>query len=145
MKQYILLITTVLISTFAFSQNQERLSVHYFDISENLEAEFMEFNKKMNQEIENAGFGKNFYKIYKVKSDDEAKTYRYFQISSYTSDKHYEMTHDISENYNEMIEESPEYENFSEDEDTNNFQLVDTVDLSSKFSELSDYLEDYTS
>ena len=27
----------------------------------------------------------------------------------------------------------------------NNFQLVDTVDLSSKFSELSDYLEDYTS
>jgi len=104
MKQYILLITTVLISTFAFSQNQERLSVHYFDIPENLEAEFMEFNKKMNQEIENAGFGKNFYKIYKVKSDDEARTYRYFQISSYTSDKHYEMTHNIGENYNKMIE-----------------------------------------
>ena len=47
--------------------------------------------------------------------------------------------------YNEMIELSDEYENFSEDEDNNNFQLVDTVDLSSKFSELSDYLEDYTS
>jgi len=47
--------------------------------------------------------------------------------------------------YNEMIELSDEYENFSEDEDANNFQLVDTVDLSSKFSELSDYLEDYTS
>ena len=46
--------------------------------------------------------------------------------------------------YNEMIELSDEYENFSEDEDNNNFQLVDTVDLSSKFSELSDYLEDYT-
>ena len=46
--------------------------------------------------------------------------------------------------YNEMIELSDEYENFSEDEDTNNFILVDTVDLSSKFSELSDYLEDYT-
>ena len=46
--------------------------------------------------------------------------------------------------YNEMIELSDEYENFSEDEDANNFQLVDTVDLSSKFSELSDYLEDYT-
>ena len=46
--------------------------------------------------------------------------------------------------YNEMIELSDEYENFSEDEDTNNFQLVDTVDLSSKFSELSDYLEDYS-
>ena len=47
--------------------------------------------------------------------------------------------------YNEMIELSDEYENFSEDEDANNFQLVDTVDLSSKFSELSDYLEDYSS
>ena len=47
--------------------------------------------------------------------------------------------------YNEKIELSDEYENFSEDEDNNNFQLVDTVDLSSKFSELSDYLEDYTS
>ena len=46
--------------------------------------------------------------------------------------------------YNEMIELSDEYENFSQDEDVNNFQLVDTVDLSSKFSELSDYLEDYT-
>jgi hypothetical protein len=46
--------------------------------------------------------------------------------------------------YNEMIELSDEYENFSQDEDANNFILVDTVDLSSKFSELSDYLEDYT-
>jgi len=45
--------------------------------------------------------------------------------------------------YNEMIEESPEYENFSADEDANNFILVDTVDLSSKFSDLSDYIEDY--
>ena len=47
--------------------------------------------------------------------------------------------------YNEMIELSDEYENFSEDEDANEFTLVDTVDLSSKFSELSDYLDDYTS
>ena len=51
----------------------------------------------------------------------------------------------LIEDYNEKVEESDEYENFSEDEDANNFQLVDTVDLSSKFSELSDYLEDYTS
>ena len=50
----------------------------------------------------------------------------------------------LIENYNEKIELSDEYENFSEDEDANNFQIVDTVDLSSKFSELSDYLEDYT-
>ena len=47
--------------------------------------------------------------------------------------------------YNEKIELSDEYENFSEDEDNNNFQLVDTVDLHSKFDELSDYLDDYTS
>ena len=47
--------------------------------------------------------------------------------------------------YNEMIELSDEYENFSQDEDANEFMLVDTVDLSSKFSDLSDYLEDYSS
>ena len=51
----------------------------------------------------------------------------------------------LIEDYNEMIEESDEYENFSQNEDENEFQLVDTVDLSSKFSELSDYLEDYSS
>ena len=50
----------------------------------------------------------------------------------------------LIENYNEKIELSDEYENFSENENENEFQLVDTVDLSSKFSELSDYLEDYT-
>ena len=51
----------------------------------------------------------------------------------------------LIEDYNEKIELSDEYENFSENEDTNEFMLVDTVDLSSKFSDLSDYLEDYTS
>ena len=49
----------------------------------------------------------------------------------------------LIEDYNEMIEESPEYENFSEDEDANNFILVDTVDLHGKFDELNDYIEDY--
>ena len=105
MKKYILIVTAVLISNFVFSQNQERLSVHYFDIPKNMEGEFMKFNKKMNLLIENAGFGKNFYKIYKVKADDEAKIYQYFQISSYTSDKHYEMTHNISEEYNKLTNE----------------------------------------
>ena len=46
--------------------------------------------------------------------------------------------------YNSNIEESDEYENFSENENENEFQLVDTVDLHSKFDELNDYLEDYT-
>ena len=51
----------------------------------------------------------------------------------------------LIENYNEKVELSDEYENFSENENENEFQIVDTVDLSSKFSELSDYLEDFTS
>ena len=46
--------------------------------------------------------------------------------------------------YNEKIELSDEYENFSENENENEFTLVDTVDLSSKFSDLSDYIEDYS-
>ena len=46
--------------------------------------------------------------------------------------------------YNEMIEESDEYENFSADEDANNFILVDTVDLHNVFDPLNDYIEDYT-
>ena len=46
--------------------------------------------------------------------------------------------------YNEKIELSDEYENFSENENDNEFTLVETVDLSSKFSDLSDYLEDYS-
>jgi hypothetical protein len=49
----------------------------------------------------------------------------------------------LIEDYNEMIEKSPEYENFSEDEDANNFILVDTVDLHNKFDGLNDYIEDY--
>jgi hypothetical protein len=49
----------------------------------------------------------------------------------------------LIEDYNTMIELSDEYENFSEDEDANNFILVDTVDLNSKFDELNNYIEDY--
>ena len=104
MKKLLMLLALVY-TTSVFSQNQERLSVHFFDITQNMEAEFMKFNKEINLLIENAGFGKNFYKIYKVKADDEAKIYQYFQISSYTSDKHYEMTHNISEEYNKLTNE----------------------------------------
>ena len=49
----------------------------------------------------------------------------------------------LIEDYNEMIEESPEYENFSADEDANNFILVYTVDLHNVFDPLDDYIEDY--
>ena len=104
MKKTILLFISLFNLTLVFSQNQERLSVHYFDIPENLEEKFMNFNKQINQELEKAGFGKNFYKVYKVKNNDKASMHRYFQISSYTSDKHYEMTHDVSENYNKILD-----------------------------------------
>ena len=65
MKKYILIVTAVLISNFVFSQNQERLSVHYFDIPQNMEGEFMKFNKKMNLLIENAGLERTFIKYTK--------------------------------------------------------------------------------
>lgn len=104
MKKTILLVTSLLSMISVLAQNQERLSIHYFDIPENTEAQFMEFNKQINQELENAGFGKDFYKIYKVKEDDKAKKYRYLQISAYTSDKHYEMTHDVGEKYEKILD-----------------------------------------
>lgn len=88
-----------------FSQNQERLSVHYFDVPQELESKFLKFNSDVNEELEKAGFGKDFYKIYKVKDSDEAKSFRYFQISSYTSDKHYKMTHNVGENYDKIWDE----------------------------------------
>lgn len=99
-------ITILLISlpVLLHGQNQERLSVHYFDIPSNLESDFLAFNKKINHALEEAGYGKNFYKIYKVKEDDTAKKHRYFQISSYTSDKHYEMTHNVGEAYQKIID-----------------------------------------
>ena len=77
----------------------------------------------------------NYEKEYDIMSESVKK------LIENTESKMFKLIND----YNEKIELSDEYENFSEDEDANNFQLVDTVDLSSKFSELSDYLEDYTS
>ena len=44
---------------------------------------------------------------------------------------------ELIENYNTKVEESDEYENFSQDEDDNEFSLVDTVDLSNLFVELN--------
>ena len=88
MKRFLYSFTFLLFSTFIFSQSQERLSVHYFDVPQELESAFLKFNSDVNKELEKAGFGSDFYKIYKVKNDDKAESFRYFQISSYTSDKH---------------------------------------------------------
>ena len=91
-----------LVSSLVMGQNQERLSVHFFDVPENLESEFLKFNSEVNKTLVNAGYGKNFYKLYRVKNSDQEKTLRYFQISSYTSDKHYEMTHDVGKEYEDL-------------------------------------------
>ena len=102
MKKIIISLTFLLLTALLHGQNEERLSVHFFDIPENLESEFLKFNSEVNTVLENAGYGKSFYKLYKVKKEDENKTLRYFQISSYTSDKHYEMTHNVSEEYQNL-------------------------------------------
>ena len=102
MKKIIISLLFLLSNAIFYGQNQERLSVHFFDIPENLESEFLKFNSEVNTVLENAGYGKSFYKLYKVKKEDENKTLRYFQISSYTSDKHYEMTHNVSEEYQNL-------------------------------------------
>ena len=102
MKKIIISLLFLLSNAILYGQNQERLSVHFFDIPENLESEFLKFNSEVNTVLENAGYGKSFYKLYKVKKEDEKKTLRYFQISSYTSDKHYEMTHNVSDEYKNL-------------------------------------------
>ena len=101
--RYTLLLFVFLLNTaFIFSQSDERLSVHYFDVPQELESDFLKFNSDLNKELEKAGFGRDFYKVYKVKDADEVESFRYFQISSYTSDKHYEMTHNIGEDYDKI-------------------------------------------
>ena len=101
--RYTLLLFVFLLNTaFIFSQSDERLSVHYFDVPQELESDFLKFNSDVNKELEKAGFGRDFYKVYKVKDADEVESFRYFQISSYTSDKLYEMTHNIGEDYDKI-------------------------------------------
>lgn len=102
MKKIITSISFLLFTIVSFAQNQERLSVHFFDVPQNLESDFLKFNSDVNRVLENAGYGKDFYKIYKVKDNNKNTTLRYFQISSYTSDKHYEMTHNVSDEYKSL-------------------------------------------
>ena len=103
MKKLFSLLAFFFIVAPALSQNQERLSVHYIDIPQNLVEDFIDFNTKRNLMLEEAGFGKDFYKLYKVNDNDESKIYKYFMISEYTSDKHYEMTHNVSKDYDELL------------------------------------------
>ena len=65
MKKIIIHLTFLLLTIPLNAQNQERLSVHFFDISENLESEFLKFNSEINRVLENAGYGKAFTKFIK--------------------------------------------------------------------------------
>ena len=80
------------------------MSVHYFDVPDELVQDFMDFHKKRDLMLEEASFGKDLYRLYKVKDTDTAIKYRYFMISQYTSDKHYKMTDDVSPEYEALIE-----------------------------------------
>ena len=104
MKKITLLILLFILPFFVSAQNQERMSVHYFDVPGELVQDFLDFHKKRDLMLEEAGFGKDLYKLYKVKDSDTAKKHRYFMISQYTSDKHYKMTHDVSPEYEALIE-----------------------------------------
>jgi len=102
MKNFLILFVFIITSSSLFSQNQERLSVHYMNIPDKQYEDFIKFHSKKNEILEKAGFGKNFYKLYKVKDSDKAEKYRYFLISNYTSDKHYKMTHDVSKELDDL-------------------------------------------
>ena len=93
MKSFLTISAIILLALPVIAQNQERLSVHYMDIKPQEYQEFLKYHNKKNEILEKAGFGKNFYKLYKVKDSDKAENYRYFLISNYTSDNHYKMTH----------------------------------------------------
>ena len=44
MKNFFTLLALIFIISPVLSQNQERLSVHFFDVPENLESKFLKFN-----------------------------------------------------------------------------------------------------
>ena len=121
---------SLLICSLVYSQNTERLSVHFFDVPNELVEEFKAFHSEVNLLLENKGFGKDFYRIYKAKGDD-LKSFKYFRISNYTSDKHYKMTHDLGEEaqeirkrYNKMSKKV-----FTREDETHLYRKVFRVDL----------------
>ena len=93
MKSFLTISAIVLLALPVIAQNQEMLSIHYMDIKPQEYQEFLEYHNKKNEILENAGYGKNLYKKYKVRDSDKIEKYKYFLISNYTSDNHYKMTH----------------------------------------------------
>ena len=126
----LLLIVTLIVSKFISSQNTARLSVHFFDVPNELVEEFKAFHSEVNLLLENKGFGKDFYKIYKAKGDN-LKSFKYFRISNYTSDKHYKMTHDLGEEAQKITKRYKEMRNkvFTREDETHLYRRVFRVDL----------------
>ena len=63
MKKITLLILLFILPFFVSAQNQERMSVHYFDVTDELVQDFLDFHKKRDLMFEEAGFGKDLYKL----------------------------------------------------------------------------------
>lgn len=102
---------------FAFSQSTERISAHLFDLPEGVSlVEFTADINKLNAIYEKNGLGKDRYKIYSVKEDDEAENYRLLWISTWESDDEYESAH--SEEIQRMFEDyfAPKYQEILDNE-----------------------------
>ena len=102
---------------FAFSQSTERISAHLFDLPEGVSlVEFTADISKLNAIYEKNGLGKDRYKIYSVKEDDEAENYRLLWISTWESDDEYESAH--SEEIQRMFEDhfAPIYQEILDNE-----------------------------
>ena len=80
MKKLIYLLALCL-SSLAFGQSTERISLHLFDLPEGISIEeFKADLNRANKIYEKNGFGADRYKVYQVKADDKNDTYRYMWI-----------------------------------------------------------------
>ena len=93
------------ISTLAYSQSKERISLHIFDLPTGITIEeFQNDLDRANKIYKKNGFGANKYKVYQVSSNDEAKEHRYMWLSTWANDEEYNNAHseeidDFWENY----------------------------------------------
>ena len=93
MKKQIFLLA-ILVSSIAFSQSKERISLHVFDLPTGISIE--EFQKDLdraNTIYEKNGFGVDKYKVYQVKAEDEATVHRYMWLSTWADDAEYSKAH----------------------------------------------------
>ena len=69
MKKLISLLAVVFITAPIIAQNQERLSVHFFDIPNNLESKFLKFNRSV-LEVPISYEGRSYTEGKKIKTLD---------------------------------------------------------------------------